>query len=178
MPRQPKDVTSLNERLKSAELLMGPKVSMNLTMKDLEALALFITKSQALINDLGKTLNIKQSAVNVLPNNQAYNTNSYSINTTTGTVPYRPQGSTSNINTVVDGSGIVKGHDPNALGFGSMGDVSPYNPELDFINPPVDMPIFAPSQEQLEAEARILNSAFTLPEDIQQVVDINDFTQE
>lgn len=177
MPRQPKDVTSLSERLKSAELLMKANVSKKLTMEDLEALALFITKSQALINDLGKTLNIKQPTANVIPNNQAYNINAYSVNTTTGTVPYRPQGSTSAINPVVDGSGIVKGHDPNALGFGSMGDVSPYNPELDFINPPVDMPLFAPSPEQLEAEARILNSAFTLPEDIQ-TLDINEFTQE
>lgn len=175
MARQPKDETSLVDRLKSAKLLMGPKVSKKLTLDDLEQLALFITESQTLINQLAKTLNIKQP--NVSTNNQSYN-NTYSNNNTVR--PYQSPQQTATINPVVDGSGIVKGHDPNALGFGSMGDVSPYNPELDLINPPADMPIFAPSQEQLEAEARLLGGVFDLPnlsEDIQ-AVDINEFTQE
>ena len=177
MARQPKDETSLVDRLKSAKLLMGPKVSKKLTLDDLEQLALFITESQTLINQLAKTLNIKQPNVST-NNNQSYNNNTYSNNNTVR--PYQSPQQTAITNPVVDGSGIVKGHDPNALGFGSMGDVSPYNPELDFINPPADMPIFAPSQEQLEAEARLLGSVFdlpNLPEDIQ-TLDINEFTQE
>jgi hypothetical protein len=177
MARQPKDETSLDARLKSAKLLMGPKVSKKLTIDDLEQLAFFITDAQTLLNSLGKTLNIKQ-VPNVLTNNQVYTNTIYSNNSPVRS--YQPPQQTALTNPVVDGSGIVKGHDPNALGFGSMGDVSPYNPELDFINPPADMPIFAPSQEQLEAEARLLGSVFdlpNLPEDIK-TLDINEFTQE
>jgi hypothetical protein len=173
MARQPKDETSLDARLKSAKLLMGPKVSKKLTIDDLEQLAFFITDAQTLLNSLGKTLNIKQ-VPNVLTNNQVY-TNAYSNNSPVRA--YQPPQQITIANPVVDGSGIVKGHDPNAIGFGSMGDVSPYNPELDFINPPADMPIFTPSQEQLEAEAKLLGGVFNLPEDIQ-TLDINEFTQE
>jgi hypothetical protein len=159
MARQPKDVTSLSERLKSAELLMRPNVSKKLTMEDLEALALFITKAQALFNVLGKTLNIKQP--NVATN---YNSNVYTNNSASA-IPYQQQ--IAPINNGVNGSGTVPGHNPNAMGFGSMGDVTLYNPELDFINQQqIDVPIFVPSEEQLEAEAKLLNSAFTLPEDI------------
>lgn len=169
------DNTSLVDRLKSAKLLMGPKVSKKLTIDDLEQLALFITEAQTLLNQLGKTLNIKQSNVsNNNSNNQSYNSNSYSSSTV---MPYQPL-QQSSINTVVSGSGTVPGHNPNVLGFGSLGDVTAYNPELDFINQQqLDVPIFVPSQEQLDIEARLLNDAFTMPEDIP-IVDNNAVTQE
>jgi hypothetical protein len=175
MARQPKDETSLDARLKSAKLLMGPKVSNKLSVDDLKALALFITEARTLLNQLGKELDITVKQTSNNTNNQSYNNTIYSNNSPVR--PYQLPQQTTLVNPVVDGSGIVKGHDPNTLGFGSMGDVSPYNPELDLINPPTDMPIFAPSQEQLEAEARLLGSVFNLPEDIQ-TLDINEFTQE
>lgn len=175
MPRQPKDITSLSERLKSAELLMGSKVSKKLTMEDLEALALFIIKSQTLINDLGQTLNIKLPNVNTnnTSNNQSYNGSNSIYNNPVR--PYQPP--QQQLNTIVTGSGVVSGHDPNKLGFGSMGDVSAYNPELDFINnsQPPDMPIIVPTPEQLEVEAKLLNGVFTLPEDVE-IIDTNAIT--
>lgn len=175
MARQPNDNTSLVERLKSARLLMGPKVSKKLTIDDLEQLALFITEAQTLLNSLGKTLNIKQPNIstNNTNNNQSYNGSNSIYNNPV--MPYQPP--QQQLNTIVTGSGVVPGHDPNKLGFGSMGDVSAYNPELDFINnsQPPDMPIIVPTPEQLEVEAKLLNGVFTLPEDVE-IVDTNAIT--
>ena len=172
MARQPNDNTSLVDRLKSAKLLMGPKVSKKLTIDDLEQLALFITEAQTLLNSLGKTLNIKQPNISTNNNNnQSYTSTSYNPSV----MPYQPP--QQQLNTIVTGSGVVPGHDPNKLGFGSMGDVSAYNPELDFINnsQPPDMPIIVPTPEQLEVEAKLLNGVFTLPEDVE-IVDTNAIT--
>ena len=157
MTKQPLDNSSLVAKLKEARLLMGPKVSKKLTIDDLESLALFITEAQDLLGQLGKTLGVKQVVnTNYKPNTSYVNpSNNYSNNS------YNNQPSNMSVR--------VASFDPKQDIIGPEANVTLFEPEIQFKinamlnNTSEELPI---SDEQLEAEARILNDRFSSIDDL------------
>lgn len=157
MTKQPLNNNSLVAKLKEARLLMGPKVSKKLTIDDLETLALFITEAQDLLGQLGKTLGVKQVVnTNYKPNTSYVNTsNSNNYN--------------NNNNQPSNMSVRVASFDPKQDIIGPEANVTLFDPEIQFKidamlnNNSDEIPI---SDEQLEAEARILNDRFNSIDDL------------
>lgn len=157
MTKQPLNNSSLVAKLKEARLLMGPKVSKKLTIDDLETLALFITEAQDLLGQLGKTLGVKQVVnTNYKPNTSYVNTsNSNNYN--------------NNNNQPSNMSVRVASFDPKQDIIGPEANVTLFDPEIQFKidamlnNNSDEIPI---SDEQLEAEARILNDRFNSIDDL------------
>jgi hypothetical protein len=157
MTKQPLNNSSLVAKLKEARLLMGPKVSKKLTIDDLESLALFITEAQDLLGQLGKTLGVKQVVnTNYKPNTSYVNpSNNYSNNS------YNNQPSNMSVR--------VASFDPKQDIIGPEANVTLFDPEIQFKidamlnNTSEELPI---SDEQLEAEARILNDRFSSIDDL------------
>lgn len=156
MTKQPLNNSSLVAKLKEARLLMGPKVSKKLTIDDLETLALFITEAQDLLGQLGKTLGVKQVVnTNYKPNTSYVNTsnsNNYNNNNQPSNMSVR-----------------VASFDPKQDIIGPEANVTLFDPEIQFKidamlnNNSDEIPI---SDEQLEAEARILNDRFNSIDDL------------
>lgn len=156
MTKQPLNNSSLVAKLKEARLLMGPKVSKKLTIDDLETLALFITEAQDLLGQLGKTLGVKQVVnTNYKPNTSYVNTsnsNNYNNNNQPSNMSVR-----------------VASFDPKQDIIGPEANVTLFDPEIQFKidamlnNNSDELPI---SDEQLEAEARILNDRFNSIDDL------------
>ena len=159
MTKQPLNNSSLVAKLKEARLLMGPKVSKKLTIDDLESLALFITEAQDLLGQLGKTLGVKQVV------NTNYKTNTSYVN------PSNNNYSNNNnyINQPSNMSVRVASFDPKQDIIGPEANVTLFDPEIQFKidamlnNTSEEVPI---SDEQLEAEARILNDRFSSIDDL------------
>ena len=161
MTKQPLNNSSLVAKLKEARLLMGPKVSKKLTIDDLESLALFITEAQDLLCQLGKTLGVKQVVnTNYKPNTSYVNpsNNNYSNNYSNN---YNNQPSNMSVR--------VASFDPKQDIIGPEANVTLFDPEIQFKidamlnNTSEELPI---SDEQLEAEARILNDRFSSIDDL------------
>ena len=161
MTKQPLNNSSLVAKLKEARLLMGPKVSKKLTIDDLESLALFITEAQDLLGQLGKTLGVKQVVnTNYKPNTSYVNpsNNNYSNNYSNN---YNNQPSNMSVR--------VASFDPKQDIIGPEANVTLFDPEIQFKidamlkNTSEELPI---SDEQLEAEARILNDRFSSIDDL------------
>lgn len=156
MTKQSLNNSSLVAKLKEARLLMGPKVSKKLTIDDLETLALFITEAQDLLGQLGKTLGVKQVVnTNYKPNTSYVNTsnsNNYNNNNQPSNMSVR-----------------VASFDPKQDIIGPEANVTLFDPEIQFKidamlnNNSDEIPI---SDEQLEAEARILNDRFNSIDDL------------
>ena len=161
MTKQPLNNSSLVAKLKEARLLMGSKVSKKLTIDDLESLALFITEAQDLLGQLGKTLGVKQVVnTNYKPNTSYVNpsNNNYSNNYSNN---YNNQPSNMSVR--------VASFDPKQDIIGPEANVTLFDPEIQFKidamlnNTSEELPI---SDEQLEAEARILNDRFSSIDDL------------
>lgn len=156
MTKQPLNNSSLVAKLKEARLLMGPKVSKKLTIDDLETLAQFITEAQDLLGQLGKTLGVKQVVnTNYKPNTSYVNPSSNNSNN------YNNQPSNMSVR--------VASFDPKQDIIGPEANVTLFDPEIQFKidamlnNNSEEIPI---SDEQLEAEARILNDRFNSIDDL------------
>jgi hypothetical protein len=160
MTKQPLNNSSLVAKLKEARLLMGPKVSKKLTIDDLESLALFITEAQDLLGQLGKTLGVKQVVnTNYKPNTSYVNPSNNSNNNYSNN--YNNQSSNMSVR--------VASFDPKQDIIGPEANVTLFDPEIQFKidamlnNTSEELPI---SDEQLEAEARILNDRFSSIDDL------------
>ena len=157
MTKQPLNNSSLVAKLKEARLLMGPKVSKKLTIDDLESLALFITEAQDLLGQLGKTLGVKQVV------NTNYKTNTSYVNPSNNNYSNNYNNQPSNM------SVRVASFDPKQDIIGPEANVTLFDPEIQFKidamlnNTSEELPI---SDEQLEAEARILNDRFSSIDDL------------
>lgn len=155
MTKQPLNNSSLVAKLKEARLLMGPKVSKKLTIDDLETLALFITEAQDLLGQLGKTLGVKQVV------NTNYKPNTSYVNTSNSNNYNNNQPSNMSVR--------VASFDPKQDIIGPEANVTLFDPEIQFKidamlnNNSDEIPI---SDEQLEAEARILNDRFNSIDDL------------
>ena len=156
MTKQPLNNSSLVAKLKEARLLMGSKVSKKLTIDDLESLALFITEAQDLLGQLGKTLGVKQVVnTNYKPNTSYVNPSNNNYNN------YNNQPSNMSVR--------VASFDPKQDIIGPEANVTLFDPEIQFKidamlnNTSEELPI---SDEQLEAEARILNDRFSSIDDL------------
>lgn len=155
MTKQSLNNSSLVAKLKEARLLMGPKVSKKLTIDDLETLALFITEAQDLLGQLGKTLGVKQVV------NTNYKPNTSYVNTSNSNNYNNNQPSNMSVR--------VASFDPKQDIIGPEANVTLFDPEIQFKidamlnNNSDEIPI---SDEQLEAEARILNDRFNSIDDL------------
>lgn len=164
MTKQPLNNSSLVAKLKEARLLMGPKVSKKLTIDDLESLALFITEAQDLLGQLGKTLGVKQVVnTNYKPNTSYVNPSNNSNNNYSNNYSNNYNNQPSNM------SVRVASFDPKQDIIGPEANVTLFDPEIQFKidamlnNTSEELPI---SDEQLEAEARILNDRFSSIDDL------------
>jgi hypothetical protein len=163
MTKQPLNNNSLVAKLKEARLLMGSKVSKKLTIDDLESLALFITEAQELLGQLGKTLGVKQVInTNYKPNTSYVNPSSNNN--------YNNYNNNNNYNNQPSNMSVrVASFDPKQDVIGPEANVSLFDPEVQFKidamlnNTSEELPI---SDEQLEAEARILNDRFSSIDDL------------